>query len=500
MNSSRTVIVGAGSAGLSAAIRLASSGREVVLLERGERAGGKMRSCSRADFDIDAGPTVMTMPWVFEELLAPLGHTLSGLLEMRPLETLARHFWDDGSQLDLHADRARTDSALRAFAGEAAVRQYDCFARSSAGIYRLLEGRFLAEQQAGLAGLLRRTPAVEWPALARLKPFTSLWRAMGSAFTDPRLRQLFSRYSTYCGSSPMCAPATLMLIAHVESLGVFRIRGGMRALAAALARCAADAGTRILYGREVVEIESHQGRVTGVRTATNERFAADSVIVNGDTNALASGLFGHPASASISPTSPGRRSLSAVTFAGLLPGPQPALSYHNVFFSSDYPAEFRQLAHGRLPDEPTIYVCAPDSGTDRAQRLFLLVNAPADGDRSAYDRKTIGLVTDCVARRLAACGLDIMGAREFEVTTPADYHGRYPATGGALYGPAMHGWRAAFLRPPSRTRMPGLYVAGGSVHPGSGVPMAARSGMLAADAVIADDARNRGRHPGGNAR
>lgn len=493
MSNCKNVIVGTGSGALCAALRLAARDREVLLLERSDRVGGKIRGCRREDLALDAGPTVMSMPWIFDELLEPLGESLSGLVDIEPLDTLARHFWSDGTRLDLCADADRTAAMLRDFAGDTAVTEYRRFATRSRAVYRALDDSFLRQRQAGLIGLLRRTPLAAWPALGKLQPFTSLWTALESTFTDPRLRQLFARYSTYCGSSPFLAPATLMLIAHVESLGVYRIDGGMRRLATALARCASAAGAQILCDRDVVEIEVRAGRATGVRTSAAERFDADAVLVNADTNALASGLLGQAAAASVPGTPVANRSLSAITMAGRAREPLPWLAYHNVFFSDDYAREFGELARGEVPEQPTIYACAPDSGTDRRARLFLLINAPPDGDRCSYGRSTIDRTVGRIAGRLGTFGITIE-PESFEVTTPADFHLRYPATGGALYGPAMHGWRAAFRRPPSRTRIPGLFVAGGSVHPGSGVPMAAMSGRLAADAIMADGAaRRRGR-------
>ena len=168
---------------------------------------------------------------------------------------------------------------------------------------------------------------------------------------------------------------------------------------------------------------------------------------------------------------------------------------HNVFFGDDYGSEFDDIfRYGRLPRSPTVYVCAQDRGTATVasreageERLFAIVNAPATGDRHEFeDRET----QECLEKALTlleSCGLSLRREPGRTVTTtPADFARRYPATGGALYGPASHGWRASFQRSVATTWVPGLYLAGGSVHPGPGIPMAPLSGRLAAERAMQD--------------
>lgn len=486
MSSARIVIVGAGAGGLAAAMRLAANERNVSVFERGARPGGKIRSCRRDDIEIDVGPTVFTMAWVFESLFRETGREMRDCVEVRPLETLARHRWPDGSMLDLHADVDASVDAIGEFAGSGAAHAYRRFTEEGRRVYEQLADTFLTRDQPGLTGLFRHAGIRGLPGLLGLKPFASLWQVLGKRFRDPRLRQLFGRYSTYCGSSPMSAPATLMLIAHVEQAGVWQLDGGIRALAAAMADRASAAGAELRCGAGVESIVVERGRVTGVVLEDGEHVPADAVIFNGDSNALACGLLGGDVSRAVAPTPLGRRSLSAVTFAGPAPTRPAELDLHNVYFSSDYEREFRQLFGDReSPDEPTVYVFAPEPQSADGAPLFALVNAPANGDRLAWDARLVDRARRAAVATFERCG-SALTLDGFEATTPTDFHLRFPGTGGALYGPAMHGWRAAFRRPGSRTGVAGLYLAGGSAHPGSGVPMAALSGRIAAGSILED--------------
>ncbi|MBX7497077.1 phytoene desaturase [Qipengyuania sp. 6B39] len=500
--SGRVVIVGAGMGGLASAVRLAAAGHDVTVVEKEEYVGGKARQIAVDGEAIDAGPTVFTLRDVFDDIFRAAGRRLDDYVSVRPAAILARHAWDGESQLNLHADPIRSEEAIGDFAGAAAVRGYRSFRREAARIYGILENSMLrAGKVSWPLPLMWRIGLWRMGDLIAIRPYESLWTVLGEHFADSRLRQLFARYATYCGSSPFATPATLMLISHVEAQGVWLIDGGMSALANALRQLAEEKGARFVLGERVERIEVTRGRASGVILANGERLAADAVIANADPAALGSGAFGADAAQAVPPMKPRNRSLSAMVWLAHARTSGFPLTRHSVFFSPDYPREFADIAAGAPPTDPSVYVCAQDrdaSGRgecDTRERLQIIVNAPANGDTHSYANEERERCTLAMRRTLARCGLELEEPLPHALLTPNEFESFLPSTGGAIYGRASHGWAASFLRQGTRTRIPGLYCAGGSTHPGAGVPMAALSGRLAALQVAKDLASTRRFHP-----
>jgi 1-hydroxycarotenoid 3,4-desaturase len=500
----RIVVVGAGMGGLAATIALSTHGFHVTTLDAADGPGGKMREVEAGGRLIDAGPTVLTMRWVFEQIFEDAGACLSGTVALSRTLRLARHAWRDGSRLDLYSDLDQTAEAIADFAGAREADGYRSFCKRAEAIYRTLRDAFICGSRPGPIELATRVGLSRLPDLLGISPFTTLSRALEDHFADPRLRQLFGRYATYCGSSPFLAPATLMLVAHVEREGVWIVEGGMVRLAEALGGLASARGAELRFRQRVARIFMENGRAAGVETDEGERIAADAVIWNGDAAALADGSAGSEAARAVAATPAARRSLSALTWAMTARVEGFPLVRHNVFFSSDYRSEFDDVFRDlRLPGGPTVYVCAQDRGEAASpteshdeERLFCLVNAPTrPANRPLTDAEIISCEQTSF-RMLERSGLRITRKPgSIRRTTPEDFATLYPSTRGALYGRATHGWRASFARAGSKTRLPGLYLAGGSVHPGPGAPMAALSGRQAAMQVMLDLASTRRLRP-----
>ncbi|MDN3644760.1 phytoene desaturase family protein [Pontixanthobacter aestiaquae] len=494
-----TVIIGAGIGGLTSAALLSAQGVPVTVLEKEAMSGGKIRQLDVDGSPIDAGPTVFTMRSVIDAIFESAGASTDHYLTLTKADTLARHAWDRAGYLDLFADHEKSVDAVGQFAGAKAAQGFRSFSAEAKHIFDILDEPMLRGSKVSWpVPLMRRIGLSRIGAMLAIRPYESLWKVLGEHFDDVRLRQLFGRYTTYCGSSPFHTPATLMLIAHVEAQGVWSIRGGMSALSSALEAVARKNGARFRFGAHVDEIRTDRKGVRAVHLESGETITTRAVICNADPAALAAGQFGRETARAARIMKSKSRSLSAMVWLAKSKASGFALDHHNVFFSGDYPAEFAEIKSGHPPQNPTAYVCALDHDTgaqsDTAQRYQIIVNAPANGDTHEYSAEEKDQCTSNMLKRLSACGLELETPLRHELVTPNDFSQLFPATGGALYGRASHGWAASFLRPGCRTKIRGLYCTGGATHPGAGVPMAALSGKLASEAVLSDRISTRWYH------
>jgi phytoene desaturase len=481
---STVAVVGGGVGGLAAAIRLGAAGHDVTLFERHATVGGKLAVRARDGYVFDLGPSLLTLPHVFDELFRLSGSALADEVALVRLDPQFTYHWRDGSTLVVHDDGDATQAAFDTFAPGAGAqwRRFDARGRR---IWDVAERTFFAGAMEPSIALLRRMRS---PLdLVAIDPLRSLWRAAG-VFGDPRLRQWAARYATYSGSSPMRAPATLACIAHIEArYGCWYTMGGLGALRDALLGAAERVGVELRPSTDVAAICADAARVTGVRTVDGEHLIADVVIANVDAEHLYADLL--PDAGALRRVRRAARSTSGFAICAGVRGTTPGITHHNVWFSADYEAEFGDLEAGRLADDPTIYACV-SSVTDRSQapsgceNWFMLVNTPPGAvvDVASYQ----ALVLD----RLAAQGVDLRSRIEVvDTLTPADIEARDRSAGGAIYGTSSNGRRAAFVRPANRGARRGLYLAGGSSHPGGGLPLVTMSARIVADLVAADGAR-----------
>lgn len=475
-------IVGAGVGGLAASIHLAAAGHDVVVLERLDRAGGKLAERTAAGFTWETGPSLLTLPQVFRDLAAVAGRSLDDLVTLRRLDPISRYRFADGTTFDHRADPDDAAAAAEALSPGSGA-EWRAFMAHARKVWEVSERSFFAGAMSSPLELLRRMQSPR--DLLAIDPLRSLHARASSSFTDPRLVQYVDRYATYSGSSPFRAPATLSCIAHIEqSLGAWYVDGGLGRLAEALVELAEGAGVEVRTGVDVERIDRRGGAVTGVRLAGGEVVAADAVVANVDALHLYRDLLPHTRRRRRAEAAP-RSSSGFVLLLGV-EGETPRLAHHNISFSADYGAEFDQLFATKRPaTDPTVYVCAasvtdPSVSPAGHESWFVLVNAPEGGGAmDGYGDH----VLDVLARR----GWDLSGRIVHrEQITPADIESRYRTPGGAIYGTSSNGRTAAFLRPGNRGPIERLYLCGGSSHPGGGLPLVAMSGAIAAGLCIAD--------------
>jgi phytoene desaturase len=497
----RTIIVGGGLGGLSAAIHLAIKGERVLLLEKNERVGGKLNIFQRDGYTWDTGPSLFTMPWVLRELFEAAGRRLEDALEIVPVEPTCRYRWPDGERFDAFQLLPQLVQEVRRLSPPDVPSLFR-FLEHTSRIYDAVAPTFLLKPYGGLRELI--TPQLMRHAL-RIDALRTVDGAVRAFFRSPHLRQVFNRYATYNGSSPYLSPATFNLIAYIElAEGGWYVRGGMYGLARALERLTRDLGVEIRTNAEVAEIltterrgRKTRGQVSGVRLAGGATIEAERVVVNADPRyAYARLLPGQERAARrlqrLTPSCSGFIMLLGVDRT------YERLAHHNIFFSADYEREFAAIfAKGVPAPDPSVYVCAscvsdPQHAPPGHMNLFVLVNAPSVGSapgRSYSWLREAEAYGDTVLRKLERMGLE--GLRGHVATqtiiTPEELERRYNAAGGAIYGLASNDPFAAFARPPQRAaELRGLYFVGGGTHPGGGIPLVLLSGRAVAQHIVAD--------------
>ena len=487
----RVVVVGAGLGGLSAAARLAAAGHAVQVFEAAEEVGGKLGWYSRDGFSFDTGPSLLTLPAVQRDLFLTTGAPIEDVLDVVPLDPVAHYRFGDGTEVDLPGGGLpRVAEALDDALGAGTGAQWTAFLQRASAIWDVAREPFLESPLHGPRTLLRL--ARNASDVATVAPWSSL-RGLGRRYLDdPRLRVLLDRYATYSGSHPARAPAALATVPFVEqAFGAWYVRGGLHLLAQAVADRARERGVLIRTGTAVSRVLQTGGAASGVRLEDGSEVAADVVVSAVDAGQLYTDLLPR---ARLRPD-PRRRSSSGLVLLLALSGRTPGLRHHTVLFPEDYDAEFADLAAGRPVADPTVYVSAPDDPAlrpdDDSEAWFVLVNAPvhdpgspAPGGTDWTDAALVERSTTQVLDTLAARGLDVRHrVRWSHVRTPADLARESRSTGGAIYGTSSDGARSAFLRPANRSPVPGLFLVGGTAHPGGGLPLVGLSARIVTDLI-----------------
>ncbi len=475
----KIVVVGAGVGGLTASIRLAAAGHQVVVFERNPMVGGKLATLEEAGFSFDIGPSLLTLPQLFDDVFAAAGTSLADEVDLVRLDPQFRYRWPNGSTLEVPDDPTAFPAALDAFSPGSGD-EWRRFADHAAKIWEISDRTFLSGPMGSPLSLLGRMRS---PLdLHRIDGNRTLNKSAESHFDDPRLRQLVGRYATYSGSSPYKAPATLACIAHIEQAhGCWYVMGGLGRLRDALERVARGMGVEIRVGTDVGRVAVEGKAVTGVDLADGGSESADIVIANVDAAHLYVDLLPSPKEAA--QLDKVGKSTSGFVVCAAVRGRTDDIAHHNVFFSLHDEQEFRFLEGGQPAIDPTIYACVssvtdPSQAPTDSENWFILVNTPAE---IGLDRK---IMTAAVLNRLAERGFDLRERIDFTRTlVPADFEARYRAIGGAIYGTSSNGKRAAFGRPNNVGPVDGLYLVGGSSHPGGGLPMVTISSRIVADLI-----------------
>ncbi|OBK27840.1 phytoene dehydrogenase [Mycobacterium asiaticum] len=484
------VVVGAGFAGLSAALHLYGRGREVTVLEREPWPGGRAGRRDINGYRIDTGPTVLTMPDIIEEVFAAVGESMDHRVELMPVEPAYRAKFADGSAIDVHTDADRMAAAVADFAGAAEAAGYRALRDWLERLYRTEFAGFIDANFDSPLSMLT-------PALARLAAIGGFrrWGTMvGRHLSDPRLRRVFTFQSLYAGVAPQDALAVYAVIAYMDTVsGVFFPRGGVRALPDALAAAAQDAGVRFRYGSPVSALERSGERITAVITAAGERIACDAVVLTTELPQTYELLGRRPKRLLALRAAPSAVVLHVGCRTSAQVQTEPP-AHHTILFGDAWEQTFTDIIrHGQLMRDPSLLVTRPtisDPGLAPAGRDLLYILAPAPNlsqqriDWSSTTESYAQTMLDAVAERLLP---DLRSPHDdvelLHVDTPADW-ARQGMAAGSPFALAHTFAQTGPFRPTNLVRgIDNAVLAGSSTVPGVGVPTTLISGRLAADRI-----------------
>lgn len=482
-------VIGAGLGGVAVSCLLASKGHKVTVFEKNGTPGGKINQLESAGFRFDTGPSLLTMPFVLEELFSRCGANLCDYLSLKPVEPICRYFYPDGVTFSCYQNLEKTLKEIKRIA-PADVSNYKDFLSYSAKLYDRTKDAFLFNplysfKDLGNLNLLD---------FFKIDAFTTVADRVDAYFDSPYLRQFFKRFTTYNGSSPFQAPATLNVIPHVElALGGYYVDGGMYTLIQALVRLAKKLDVSFLFDTSISKIRVGNSAVQSLIDDYGNMYNADLVISNSDASETYMTLLDDKDISKRQKSSIRSLEPSCSGFVLLLgiDKTYKRLSHHNIFFSENYEEEFHQIFEEKvMPDDPTIYIANtsvsnPEHAPEGGSNLFVLVNAPYLSDRYDWDEREQDYISHIISE-LEKRGLQGLSSSivHKSTITPVDFHKKYRSNRGSIYGTSSNNRMAAFMRPRNKSReLDGLYLTGGSTHPGGGIPLVILSAFHALELI-----------------
>ncbi len=491
-------IIGGGLGGLAAACTLAARGHKVALFEANDWLGGKAAVHEEGGFRFDMGPTILTVPRVLRRIFGEAGRDLDQALDLVRLDPQWRCFFDDGSVLDLLEEPAQMVAGLEKFAPGSGA-GYERFLAMSARLHDISDRFFFWKSVEDLGDTLDMRRSLDVKTLSdilALRMGRTVAGTVRGAVPEKRVAQMLDHFVQYVGSNPFASPAVLCSIAHMQTRdGVWYPMGGTRAVPEALEKLARELGVEIHTGAAVKRIAVHAGRAVGVELDRGDWVPLSAVVSNMDSVRTYRELLGQPYAPMIDKKRSFEPACSGVVLYLGLDRAYEHLAHHDFVFSRDAEEEFDWIYRkGEPAPDPTCYIAAPSRtepgvAPPGGEALYVLVHTPYL--RPHHDWKQMlpvyrQVILDKLKRTAGLTDIEDR-IRVERVLTPQDIHDRYRVLNGAIYGLASHGrFLGAFKPGNRRSDVPGLYLAGGSAHPGPGMPMALMSGWIAADSLDQD--------------
>ena len=495
-----TIVIGSGLAGLASACTLAARGYSVTVIEKNDWLGGKAALLEDRGYRFDMGPTILTLPSVLRRVFQEAGRKLEDYLNMVRLDPQWRCFYEDGTHFDLIESLPEMKNRLREYTGaEATGNGYEKFMAISKNLDEVSNKFFFWKSVGGISDTMNFKESLSLNVLRdvmSLRFGRTVAGLVRSHIPDARIAQMIDHFTQYVGSSPEASPAVLCGIAHMQTNeGIWYPMGGTRAVPEALVKLGRELGVQYVTGRQVKSIDSQSGRVTGVTLDNGQSLKAKTVVSNSDCVRTCEELLPEKVATRFLKKRKFEAACSGVVLYLGLRKKYEHILHHNFVFSRDPHVEFDQIYNqGKPAEDPTCYVCAPSLSGDKVapgngEALYVLVHTPYLRKHHQWDKMLPAYRNVIIDKLKRTAGMEDIERRiEVEHTlTPADIHRRYHVLNGAIYGLASHGRFLGAFKPANRVaEMQGLYLAGGSAHPGPGMPMVVMSGWIAADTLDQD--------------
>jgi diapolycopene oxygenase len=494
----QVVVIGAGLGGMSAAIMLARSGFRVTLLEKNQQLGGKLNQLETQGFKFDLGPSILTLPHIFQPLFENKGKRLEDYVTLRRVDPQWRNFFEDGTVLDLYEHAGDMRRELTRF-GPDAFNEYESFVNYSRRQYEIVERGYLSQGLDTFGQFLR---FYGWHDARDLDYLHTMSGSIRKRVRNPYLRDMFEYFIKYVGSSALDSPAFMNLMPNIQlEFGLWYVEGGLYQLAHAFAQRLVEVDVHVCLGHEVVSIEHRDHCVTGV-VARNQHgehraFPADYIVSNMEVIPASEKLLKEPP-AQLRKLARFEPSCSGIVLHLGLDRVYPQLAHHNFFYSRDQRAHFNRVFRKlQLPDDPTIYLVAP-TRTDSSQappgcdNIKILPHIPYINDKHPYTREDYIALKELCLDKLERMGLTDLRKHVIveDFWTPFEIEQRYASNCGSIYGVACNRTKNfAFKAPKQSPRYHNLYFVGGSVNPGGGMPMVTLCGRHVARMIVEQSER-----------
>ncbi|PIC95781.1 diapolycopene oxygenase [Sporosarcina sp. P26b] len=498
-NQKRVVVIGGGLGGLSAAISLAQRDYSVTLYEQNNHLGGKLNRLEQDGFGFDLGPSILTMPHIFEKLFEDSGKCMSDYVKILRLEREWRSFFPDGTVLDLYGDLQKMEQ-MNPQLSHKDMKDYQKFLNYSKGLYDMTEAGYFKEGLDSTSEVIKHHGALK--SIKGFDLFSTVHGAIDKRVRNPHLRDMLSYFIKYVGSSPYDAPAILNMMVYMQhAQGCWYVPGGMHHLANALVQLAEEVGVKLHTGIGVRKMKTVGDQIIGAELANGEIVEADYFISNMEVIPFYQKMvdsdpkFTKKLEKKFEPSSSG-----LVLHLGVKKS-YPQLNHHNFFFSKNLKKQMDKVfVKKQLPDDPTIYLVNTNK-TDPSQtlpgheNLKILPHIPYIQDNPFTPADYLKLENN-VLEKLERMGLE--GLRENIVTrdvwTPHDIERTYGSHRGAIYGTVSDKKKnKGFKHSKHSERFDNLYFVGGTVNPGGGMPMVTLSGQQVCDKILTRDMVKRSR-------